>query len=276
MKNKFSKFYFFYSCLSFLFFFPFFVVLFLFKIIIEEKFYSKEVYELKYSGNELNIINKKKIRSGFNNCLLKITCNNSFQEEDLLYKKFCLFGSFFTFWGNFFTPYGNYRKISSKKRMINEINYNNILRNNNINAPKIIDYNFTNNSLLMNYISGQNLDCLIADDKVMYKVGRLVAKIHSLKIFLNDNTPTNYILRGKDIFIVDLEGFSNKGNKYWDLAIFVYWIERLNGNIKKFINGYETFDSKSNIDRKLLKNITDMLRLYNIIFTIGYYLRKII
>ncbi len=280
-----KKLYFFYSLIAFLIFFPVFVSLYLIEYISLLKLTRKEylinyLSTLKCINNSL-IFNKegidmKRVRGGFNNHLVKINIKSL--NKTFLLKKYTKFGSFFTWWGNLFTPYGNSRKISARDRIVNEVYYYKLLQEKGINTPRIIGYDKRNNILITEFIEGELLDRIIENNNLLYRTGELIAKIHSLGIYINDNTPLNYIYKDNNIYIIDPEGFSQRGNRKWDLAIFIFWIENRydnpERNIKKFINGYNNSNYTTEIEKEDLERILSMISLYKLIFKLGCYLRK--
>jgi len=261
-----KKLYFIYSLVAFLIFSPAFLLFYVLKFfccmelnrknyIIDNLVDLKVVYEFQ-PLNKSNL-DVEKIKGGFNNCLAKITINDKYI---LLFKKYTGFGTFLTWWGNLFSPFKNFRKIPVRERINIETYYSKLLRENDIKTPKILRHNKRNNLLIMDFIEGKLIDRITVRDDLLYKIGRIVAKIHSLGAYINDNTTANYILKDDDIYIIDLEGFSKSGDRKWDLALFIFCIKE-NPNRDSFLKGY----NESNFVEKIKKE--ELSTLLNVLFS---------
>jgi len=219
------------------------------------------------SKSDLNV---KKIKGGFNNCLAKITINDKYI---LLFKKYTGFGTFLTRWGNSFSPFRSFRKIPARERINIETYYSKLLRENGIKTPRILRHNKGNNLLIMDFIEGKLTDRITVKDDLLYKIGRIVAKIHSLGAYINDNTAANYILKDEDVYIIDLEGFSKNGDRKWDLALFIFCIKE-NPNRDSFLKGYNEGNFVEKIKKEELRTLLDVLFSYKTVSKLEPRLRE--
>lgn len=283
-----KRFYVFYSLIFFAIFVPVFIFFYLLKIFSEEELKNR----IRYGGYGDDLmkccgglgggregLSVKKINGGFNNCLVKVSINGFGGYKKFLFKKYVLFGSFFTLWGNWFAPYGNFRKVSANLRMENEIYFSRLLRDNGINAPKILKQYVRDKVIVMDFIEGEKMDQVDLNNELLREAGSVVARIHSMGIYMNDNTPCNFILKDNNIYIVDLEGFSRKGNRAWDLANFIFWLGSNGEGINSFMKGYkEEMDRGSGSAKKIIeKELKDALlsvSSYGLIFRLGSYFRR--
>lgn len=277
-----KKFYVFYSILFFIVLSPVFIIFYLLKIFDElrlkdRKYIMKYIVQDSDKSKDSKVL-WEKIYGGFNNCLVKIIIEDSRNKKTLLLKKYSSFGSFFTFWGNCFAPYGNFRKITANSRLTNEVRYNRLLEKNGISVPKIIKFDKQDNVLVMDFIEGEKMQCAALDGEQLYEVGGLIAKVHSLGVYMNDNTPCNFIIKGNEIYIVDMEGFSSLGSKALDLATFIFWLKNNHISEIKFVEGYNKTIKKNGgnterISEDDLRTILFVISSYQPIFCIGSYLR---
>ncbi len=63
------------------------------------------------------------------------------------------------------------------------------------------------------------------DLSIIARVGATLAEVHSLGIVLGDTKPENIVVQeeSRDIYLLDLEQASRKGDKVWDIAEFLYY-----------------------------------------------------
>lgn len=274
-----KKLYYIYSLVAFLIFSPAFLFFYLLKFFRCRKLDKKDyiinsLVELR-SVDEFRPIGKnnlkiERIRGGFNNCLAKITINN---KRILLFKRYAEFGTFFTWWGNLFSPFRSFRKVPARERMNIETHYSRLLRKNGIKTPKILKHDKRSNMLIIDFVEGELINRIIARDDLLYKIGRIVAKIHSLGVYINDNTTANYILKDEDVYIIDLEGFSKSGDRKWDLALFLFCIKE-NPNRDSFLKGYNESNLVEKIKKEELSILLNVLLSYKTVSRLEPLLRK--
>ncbi|MCP8317105.1 MAG: hypothetical protein H3Z51_09655, partial [archaeon] len=107
--------------------------------------------------------------------------------------------------------------------------------------------------LVTSFIEGINLGKTIKDildghdvDKSPISMyGESVGYAHKHGYSLGDTKPSNAILSDEKIFLTDLEQASEHGDKAWDIALFIYYSNKLTLNVsgartitKEFLKGY--------------------------------------
>jgi len=123
----------------------------------------------------------------------------------------------------------NFSMLASS-RMANEIYFVNFLREVGFNSPEIVHVNWRGYTLYQEYVHGRTLfDLWIAKHETRwdyaYKVGRLLAEVHSSGIVLGDCKPENFLIEENSgrIYVIDLEQASKKGDKAWDLTELLFY-----------------------------------------------------
>ncbi|MCP8313301.1 MAG: hypothetical protein H3Z53_02855 [archaeon] len=127
------------------------------------------------------------------------------------------------------------------------------LREIGLNTPKIISIILNKRILVTSFIEGINLGKIIKDildgrdvDKSPISMyGESIGYAHKHCYSLGDTKPSNAIISDGKIFLTDLEQASEHGNKAWDVALFIYYSNKLTLNVsgartitKEFLKGY--------------------------------------
>jgi Kae1-associated kinase Bud32 len=156
--------------------------------------------------------------------------------------------------------------VSAQARLAKECAMNELLRSEGFNVPKIFHVSNAERLVFMEFIEGEGLHetlkSIAAAKKgesieqklaMISKAGEIFAKIHSRGITLGDTKPENMLVKADgSIFLIDFEQASRvtqKGDKAWDLAVFLYYsghyMQPLNAGgvkaeafTKAFIKGY--------------------------------------
>jgi Kae1-associated kinase Bud32 len=156
--------------------------------------------------------------------------------------------------------------VSAQARLAKECAMNELLRSEGFNVPKIFHISNAQRLVFMEFIDGEGLHQTVKkiaaakkDEDVtrelamINKAGEILARVHSRGITLGDTKPENMLVKSDgSIYLIDLEQASRvtqKGDKAWDVAVFLYYsghyMQPLNaGNVKAesfakaFINGY--------------------------------------
>lgn len=144
-------------------------------------------------------------------------------------------------------------EISPLTRLEREYTAIRKLREIGLNTPKIISIILNKRILVTNFIEGINLGKIVKDLLSGYDVdksaismyGESIACAHNHGYSLGDTKPSNAILSNGKIFITDLEQATEDGNKAWDIALFLYYSNKLTLNVsgartitKEFLKGY--------------------------------------
>jgi len=150
--------------------------------------------------------------------------------------------------------------ILGSSRLAREYTANKILKAHGIKVPKIFHVSLRKKILFEEFIEGTPLSHYVDNAiskgspnekelSLVRKVGRLIAKIHSLGLTLGDCKPEHMIVsKENEIFFVDLEQASLGGDKTWDIAEFLYYSghylpsiassKPLISVVKEFVRGY--------------------------------------
>jgi tRNA A-37 threonylcarbamoyl transferase component Bud32 len=114
----------------------------------------------------------------------------------------------------------------------------------------------------MEYVNGEDLGRVVKritdsktsagkkkDLEVIEKVGETFARVHALDVALGDTKPENILVGNEgQIYLMDFEQASRKGDRVWDIAEFLYYsghdispfvdVETLEQFAETFMRGY--------------------------------------
>lgn len=144
--------------------------------------------------------------------------------------------------------------VSAQARLAKESAMNELLRSEGFNVPKIFHVSNAQRLLFMEFIDGEGLHETVRrigtakkdenveqELEVISKAGEILAQVHSRGITLGDTKPENMLVKADgSIYLIDFEQASRinqKGDKAWDIAVFLYYsghyVQPLNnGNLK--------------------------------------------
>ena len=153
--------------------------------------------------------------------------------------------------------------VSAQARLAKECAMNELLRSKGFNVPKLLHVSNAQRLVFMEFIDGEGLHQTIKrisqakkNDNIegelarVTQAGEILARVHSHDITLGDTKPENMLVKADgSIFLIDFEQATQKGDRAWDVAVFLYYsghyIQPLNnGNIKAeaftkaFVKGY--------------------------------------
>jgi len=153
--------------------------------------------------------------------------------------------------------------VSAQARLAKETAMNELLRSEGFNVPKLLHVSNAQRLVFMEFIEGEGLhqtikkiaaakklDNIKDDLAKITQAGEILARVHSRGITLGDTKPENMIVKPDgNIFLIDFEQAMQKGDRAWDVAVFLYYsghyIQPFNdGKIKAesfaraFIDGY--------------------------------------
>jgi Kae1-associated kinase Bud32 len=127
--------------------------------------------------------------------------------------------------------------VLGRSRLERECAMNQLLQSEGFDVPTILHISPSERLIFMEYVEGEKLSIVVkrlANSKTpsimkkhlntIRRVGKKMAKVHALGIALGDTKPEN-ILIGKngEIFFMDFEQASRKGDQVWDVAEFLYY-----------------------------------------------------
>jgi tRNA A-37 threonylcarbamoyl transferase component Bud32 len=126
--------------------------------------------------------------------------------------------------------------VLGRTRLEKECAMSEFLRCNGIKVPRILYVSHNKRLVFMEFIEGEDLSRAIKriakskdreterDLMKIEKAGEKYAQVHALEVTLGDTKPENVILDSNDnIYLLDFEQASHKGDIAWDLAVFLYY-----------------------------------------------------
>ena len=175
----------------------------------------------------------------------------------VLFKKYLLFGSLFSFLGYFLGPYPS-SKVSPTDRQNSEENALKCFFQIGVPVPRILFTDHKRKISFFQFIEGIRIDRLLPEYiknkkeqecfRLFHQYGVYLAKIHNANWSLVDGNPFNFKFNCQEdkIYFTDLELSSNADNKSWDIANSLNLIqkvftkeaaEKIKGH---FFNGYSS------------------------------------
>jgi tRNA A-37 threonylcarbamoyl transferase component Bud32 len=155
-------------------------------------------------------------------------------KERFVAKKFTDWHGFKWFTLNLVSLGSKVFAVSGKTRMTNEYGINRYLAKKGLRVPQIIHVNLKQRILIQKYVEGT-----VMNDFVMHTVngttlteaqyhlceslGETLAGIHSVGVSVGDAKPENFVARDTEIFTVDLEQASKRGDYAWDIAELLFY-----------------------------------------------------
>jgi len=213
------------------------------------------------SADEEVDVNVTQIGSVLNETYL-ITISANGVEQKIVAKRFKDWSSFKWFPLTLWTVGTRTFAVLGHSRLERECAMNQFLHSSGFPVPKLLHINHAERLVLMEYIEGENLEKKIkriaeaktADEvkgelDIIRKVGERFAEVHALNVALGDTKPENIIIgKNNQIYLLDFEQATRKGDRTWDIAEFLYYaghyfspfsksslVEQL---AKSFIEGY--------------------------------------
>ncbi|MEM3824281.1 MAG: lipopolysaccharide kinase InaA family protein [Candidatus Bathyarchaeia archaeon] len=193
--------------------------------------------------------------------LVKASVNG--EERKVVVKNFKDWSSFKWFPLTLWTVGTRTFAVLGRSRLERECSINQFLHSKGFSVPKLLGVSHAERLVFMGYVEGETLEKIVKrvftlaaggtstreELKVFRRVGETLAKVHAFNIALGDTKPEN-ILIGKDgeVYLMDFEQASRKGDKAWDVAELLYYIGHyvppLAGTqlaetvVKAFLSGY--------------------------------------
>ena len=127
--------------------------------------------------------------------------------------------------------------VSAQARLAKECAMNELLRNEGFNVPKLLHVSNAQRLVFMEFIDGEGLHETIKriaaakkhediEDELarISQAAEILAQVHSHDITLGDTKPENMLVRPDgSIYLIDFEQATQKGDKAWDVAVFLYY-----------------------------------------------------
>jgi len=127
------------------------------------------------------------------------------------------------------------------------------LRELGLNTPQIISLVLKERIMVSRFIEGMSLDKIVkgviegrsVDSSLISLYGENIARAHKYGYSLGDTKPSNAIVSDGKLFITDLEQSTEYGDPAWDIALFVYYSNKLTMSVdgarivtRAFLEGY--------------------------------------
>lgn len=125
--------------------------------------------------------------------------------------------------------------VLGKTRLEREYSINQFMSKHGFTVPRILYVSLKECLIFEDFVEGKKVSELVKEIisspkeqrrkiKVIQKIGREIARVHSLQVSLGDCKPENIILtRNRKICFLDLEQATRNGNQTWDIAEFLYY-----------------------------------------------------
>ncbi len=164
--------------------------------------------------------------------------------------------------------------VSGQARLAKECITSEFLSSKGFDVPEILHVSNAERLIFMEFIDGDNLTEAIKriamagnDTRIknelgtVSRYGEILARVHSLGYALGDTKPENTIVKPDGtIYLLDFEQASEKSDKSWDIAVFLYYcghyLQSINSIMKaediakSFISGYLKAGGDVNTVRK--------------------------
>lgn len=125
--------------------------------------------------------------------------------------------------------------VLGKTRLEREYSINQFLSKEGFTVPRILYVSLKECLIFEDFVEGQKISTLVKEIisspkkqerklQVIHKIGREMARVHSLRVSLGDCKPENILLtRNENICFLDLEQATRNGDQTWDIAEFLYY-----------------------------------------------------
>ena len=126
--------------------------------------------------------------------------------------------------------------VAGNSRLERECAMNHFLNSKGFAVPKLLNVSSNQRLAAMEYLEGEDLTKIVirsvtqstaqARDalSLIEKVGQTLARVHSLDVALGDTKPENiFVGKTGEIYLMDFEQASRKGDVVWDIAEFLYY-----------------------------------------------------
>ena len=123
--------------------------------------------------------------------------------------------------------------LSGTSRLERECAINNFLKLKGLTVPRILHISRKEKLVFMEYVRGENLVNVIkglfkkkdieSELALINLVGKTIGRVHSFDVVLGDTKPENFIVKDGEVYLLDFEQASRKGDKVWDVAEFLYY-----------------------------------------------------
>lgn len=127
--------------------------------------------------------------------------------------------------------------ILGRSRLERECAMNQLLHSNGFAVPKLLYVSSDERLIFMEYVSGETASKVIKrlggsdkdkgkkkDLKTVERLGKKLAKVHSVGVALGDTKPENMLINERgEIYLTDFEQAARGGDRVWDVAEFLYY-----------------------------------------------------
>ena len=155
-------------------------------------------------------------------------------KQQLVAKKFTDWHGFKWFTLNLVSIGCKLFSVSGKARMTNEYGMNRYLAKKGVNVPEVVYLSVKQKILVERYVSGVSLGDLVKDavnqpaltppqSQIFESLGETLADTHRVGVSVGDSKPENFVVKGDEIFMVDLEQAGKRKDYSWDIAELLFY-----------------------------------------------------
>ena len=155
-------------------------------------------------------------------------------QEQLVVKKFTDWHGFKWFTLNLVSVGSKLFAVSGKARMTNEYGMNRYLAKRGVKVPSIVYVGVKQRVLVEKYLGDVSLGDVCREavnqrnltpsqTNLFETLGFALAGIHKLGVSIGDTKPENFVAKGDEVFVVDLEQAGKRADYSWDVAELLYF-----------------------------------------------------
>jgi tRNA A-37 threonylcarbamoyl transferase component Bud32 len=180
-------------------------------------------------------------------------------KEQLVVKKFTDWHGFKWFTLNLISLGSKLFTVSGSARMTNEYGMNRYLAKRGIKVPNIVYLSVKQRILVERYLNGESLSEFVKQavnqqnltppqSQLFETVGETLASIHGVGVSIGDSKPENFVIKGGEVFVLDLEQAGKRADYPWDIAELLFYTGHycirplpppaLRGLVEAFARGY--------------------------------------
>jgi tRNA A-37 threonylcarbamoyl transferase component Bud32 len=171
------------------------------------------------------------------NDIYLLKANYDHTEKKILVKRFKDLTSFKWFPLSIWSMGSTNFALLGKLRLEREAAINKVLAEAGFRVPKLLHVSANERLVFMEYLEGENLsgplkriasahsiEKISKELEIIEQVGETYARVHALDIVLGDTKPENIMINPQgELYLLDFEQASRKGEKAWDVACFLYY-----------------------------------------------------
>jgi tRNA A-37 threonylcarbamoyl transferase component Bud32 len=239
---------------------------------------------------------------GFLNDVYQVKTSVNGREKKVVVKRFRDWSSFKWFPLALWSIGTRTFAVLGRQRLERESATNRFLHSKGFSVPRLLHVSPRERLVFMDYIDGEDASAVIRrlasirsdvkaekDLKIITEIGGTFARVHALGIALGDTKPENVMIdKIGEIYLMDFEQASRRGDKIWDVAEFLYYAGHhvppragaaaAEAVAKAFVSGYLEAGGRTETVRKAANpkytKVFSIFTLPNVILAISNVCRK--